>query len=194
MINLYLKARHWQLFIAMLGIPLLFQLYALFNMFTKFESETNPNPQNVIGLIEVFPIIMILFTGVFFGWFWSIAIGLQNIVPNDQKLNVTKFKVFFFIPLIYIISIMIYMGGHFYGLGTNWVSNNEWILIIILPLHLFSMFCIFYSMYFVARTIKTVELQRNVGVGEYILEFFLLWFYLVGIWIIQPKINKLAKK
>jgi len=56
------------------------------------------------------------------------------------------------------------------------------------------MFRIFYSMYFVAKTIKTAELQRKVGFGDFVGEFFLLWFYFIGVWIVQPKVNKLYGK
>ena len=86
---------------------------------------------------------------------------------------------------------MIYMGSLFSGLVTNGVSNSGWIVAIIIPLHLFSMFCIFYL---IAKTIKTAELQRKVGFGDFAGEFFLLWFYFIGIWINQPKVNKLYGK
>ena len=48
-------------------------------------------------------------------------------------------------------------------------------------------------LYFCSKTIKTVELQKEVFFGEFIGDFFGLWFYPIGIWFIQPKINKLAK-
>jgi putative effector of murein hydrolase LrgA (UPF0299 family) len=64
----------------------------------------------------------------------------------------------------------------------------------IIPIHLFAMFCIFYSLYFVAKTIKTVELQRAVTFSDFVLEFFLIWFYPIGIWIIQPQINKMIEE
>ncbi len=194
MVDIFLKAKHWQLFIVMLGIPLLFQFYTMFSMFSEFEMESNPNPENVMNMFHVFPIIMILFTGVFFGWFWSIAIGLQKNIPEKIKMKVSKFKVLFFIPLIYIILLMIYMVGLFSGMGNTGFTNSGWIIVIILPLHLFSMFCIFYSLYFVSKTIKTAELQRKVEFGDFAGEFFLLWFYFIGIWIVQPKINKLYGK
>lgn len=194
MIDTFLKAKHWQLFIIMLGIPLLFQFYTMFNFFSDLDSESIPNPENLRNTFQLFPLIMVLFSLVFFGWFWSIAIGLQRNIPAEIKMNVKKFKIFFFIPLIYIIFFMFYIGGLFSGIGTNRFSNGGGIIAVILPLHLFSMFCIFYSMYFVAKTIKTAELQRKVGFEDFAGEFFLLWFYFIGIWIIQPKVNKLYEK
>jgi hypothetical protein len=46
----------------------------------------------------------------------------------------------------------------------------------------------------VAKTIKTVELQREVNFSEFIGEFFMIWFYFIGIWILQPKINRMVKQ
>ncbi len=193
MIKLFLKAKHWQLFLLLLGIPLIFQFYMMFTMFSDFETDSNPNPENMIGFFGLFPLIMILFTGLFFGWFWSIAIGLKEKIPTEIKMKTKKFKFFFFFPLVYILILMIYMTGLFSGIKTVVFELGNWIVAIILPLHLFSMFCIFYTMYYVAKTIKTAELKREVGFGEFAGEFFLLWFYFIGIWIIQPKVNKLAE-
>jgi hypothetical protein len=49
-------------------------------------------------------------------------------------------------------------------------------------------------LYFVAKTFKTVELQREVSFSDFVGEFFMIWFYPVGIWIIQPKINKMIEE
>ena len=45
-------------------------------------------------------------------------------------------------------------------------------------------------LYKAAKTIKTVELQKKVTFSDFAGEFFLLWFSPIGIWILQPKINK----
>ncbi len=202
MIRLFLRAKHWQLFTLMLGIPLIYQ-FCFMSRIWGFQTQPEPvageegftqvlNEQFI--QFDFFPYVMIFFSLIFFGWFWSIAIGLQKNIPKEIKLKVTKFKVFFFIPLSYITFLMLYLGGLFSGMLSPGLLSSGWIVAIILPLHLFSMFCIFYSMYFVAKTIKTAELQRIVGFGDFAGEFFLLWFYFIGIWIIQPKVNQLSKK
>lgn len=60
---------------------------------------------------------------------------------------------------------------------------------LIMPVHLVAMVCIIYCMYFMARALKVVELQRPVTFGDFAGEFFLLLFYPIGIWLIQPRIN-----
>lgn len=197
MINKFLKAKHWQLFTLMFGIPILFQIVMMGIMFSNINSETNPDPTEIFNMFKIFPVIMILYVGVFFGWFWSIAIGLQKKVPENVKMKTKKFKIFFFIPLVYILCISLFIGGMFSGIMQNGIEPSGAIVGgmvgIILPLHLLSMFGMFYSLYFVAKTFKTVELQKEVSFGEFAGEFFMFWFYLIGIWIIQPKINKVAE-
>ena len=126
-----------------------------------------------------------------FGWFYSVAVGLQKMVPLDIKMRVTLFKIFFFIPLAYITLIIVWLFVSINGAGTARFDPGIWVAIV--PLHLFSTFCMFYNLYFVAKTLKTVELQRQVTFGDFVLEFFLAWFFPIGVWILQPRINKLIE-
>jgi len=189
MINLFLKAKHWQIFILLLGVPLIFQSYPIFNI----KSGLNSNDSNMLLSLSLLPMMMILSMGLVFVWFWSLAVGLNKKIPNEFKLITTKFKFFFFFPLIYLIILMLYISGKFIGMPLHGFEIGNWIIAIILPLHLVSMFGIFHTMFLVAKTIKTIELKRKVNFGDFVLEFFLLWFYFIGIWIIQPKVNRLAQ-
>lgn len=198
MIDKFLKAKHWQLFTLMFGIPILFQIVMMGTMFRNINSETNLDPTGMLNMMKFFPIIMILYMGVFFGWFWSVAIGLQSKVPESIKMKTKKFKIFFFIPLIYISFISVFIGVMFSGIMEIGSETSGGFIAgmmgIILPLHLLSMFGIFYSMYFVAKTFKTIELKKEVSFGDFAGEFFMLWFYFIGIWILQPKINKISEE
>jgi len=180
----FLKAKHWQIFLVTIGLPFILQIIIMpVSIFTG----------NPMLLFKLMPVIMVVFMAGFFGWFWSIAIGLQTKIPANVKLKVEKFKIFFFIPLIYIfiISIFFVFIGNWIEGGNNPGSGRIGLIMgIIVPLHLFSMFCIFYCLYFVAKTFKTVELQREVTFSDFGGEFFLFWFFPIGVWIVQPKINK----
>lgn len=195
----FLKAKHWHLFSLMFGLPIIFQFIMMGTMFATISSRTEPNPSTMFSFFGFFPLLMIIVGGTFFGWFWSIAIGLQNKIPSGVKMKTSKFKVFFFIPIIYILLISIGIGTAMMGLPGMVESGVEpsvglvaSSMAIIIPLHLFSMFCIFYCLYFVSKTFKTVELQRETTFSDFAGEFFLIWFYPIGIWIVQPKINKMV--
>ena len=190
MINLFLKAKHWQLFLLTFGLPIIFHIIMMSSIITKMTSQTNPDPMIMLDYLKYFPIVMIVFIGTMFGWFWSISIGLQSKLPAELKMNTLRFKIFFFIPLVYIFLISLTLIAFF----TKTLPNNLGFLgFLIFPLHLFSMFCMFHNLYFTAKTIKTVELQKEVSFSDFAGEFFMIWFYPIGIWIIQPKINQLIK-
>jgi hypothetical protein len=196
MITKFLKAKHWVLFLFTFGIPMVLQFVMMGFLLSNMFSSKNLDSFEPFDSMKFFPLVMILFMAVLYGWFWSIAIGLQKKVPENVKMKVKKFKFFFFIPLTYFL---LFMGSFFFTFGSLFHNESNFgflggLYIFIIPIHLFSMFCIFYIFYFVAKTFKTVELQREVTFGDFAGEFFLLIFYPIGIWLIQPKINKMIEQ
>ena len=179
------------------GLPVIFQFIAFANMFSSMLAQTTPNPEEMMQGMRWMILLVIPIYGVFFGWFWSVAIGLQSKIPEHVTMKVKKFKILFFIPLLYLLGMLVYFFFAFSSFfQLNPIPNPQLILgvfAIILPLHLFSMFCIFYIMYFVSKTLKTVELQREVKFGDFVGEFFMVWFFPIGIWMIQPKVNKMIE-
>jgi hypothetical protein len=189
MIEKFLKAKHWQVFMITFGLPFLIQI--VFMLSTLLGDDP-------AFLMEVFPFFMILFIAGLLGWFWSIGVGLQFKVPQEVKMKVKKFKVLLIIPLIYMLFVSVFIGSLSSGaIEMGQEPNSGFIgsmIGIMVPLHLLSMFGIFYCLYFVAKTFKTVELQREVSFSDFAGEFFMLWFFPVGVWILQPKVNQMMER
>jgi len=188
MIGKLLKAKNWQIFILIFGLPFLIQMIlVLFSTKSNFPEVW----------IKFAPWLIILYMTGFLTWLWSAAIGLQSKIPSGIKMRVKKFKILFFIPIIYIPVVLVFMQS--LPRGTTRIGNELSGIIaggffsVIFILHILSIFGILYSIYFAAKTFKTAELQREVKYSELTLELFLFWFFPLGIWIIQPKINKIMK-
>jgi uncharacterized BrkB/YihY/UPF0761 family membrane protein len=100
---------------------------------------------------------------------------MQPLVPHDVKLKVTRFKVLLLVPIIYLSVAMVLLVFIFNTFNPEGIEPDNvpdlrllpLLMIIVIPVHFFAMFCIFHSMYFVAKTIKTVELQREVSFGDF---------------------------
>lgn len=193
MIQFYLKAKHWQVFLLTFVLPFLFQIVMTGAVIIQFQSlEPGEVPKFPSNLFLLFAIVMLLYITFLFGWYWSIAIGLKEKLPQELKLKYERFKVFFFSPLVYFI-----LFGFFMSYFSELILNGEEpnfvfllpIFLLVFLLHFYSMFCMIFIMYFTAKTIKSIELQREAHFSDYVLEFFLVWFLPVGIWILQPKIN-----
>lgn len=199
--SIFLRARHWQLFLLLFGIPFLFQVYMISAILSTL-SEPYPyaNPDSVSfafsGPFLAFPVMMVVMLVVFFGWFWSIGIGLHPKLPADVEIRTTFFKVSVLFPFLYITTVSVGVGlmmsDLFNPVQSTYHESIAAFGSVLMFLHLFAIICIFYSLYFVAKTLKTVELQRKATFSDFAGEFFLIWFFPIGIWIIQPRVNKLV--
>jgi len=179
-----LQAKHWQLFMLTIGVPIILEIILI-----PFIIIGN----NHMVILKIMPIMFIFFVGGLFGWFWAIAIHLQEKLPDDLKLKVNRFKTFLLIPIIYFAIFFVFLDFIMRGAIENGTGPDPAVFALIIPFHLFAMFCIFYCLYFVSKIFKTVELQRKVTFSDFASEFFMIWFFPVGIWIIQPKINKMIE-
>jgi hypothetical protein len=201
MIQAFLKAKHWQLFIIMIAPPIIFQYFMVANMLANFSTNPAPDPSFVFEYLKFFPLMMIITMGTLFGWIWSVVVGLQDKIPDALKFKTGRFKVFFFIPVIYIM-LFSFLLSSLISSGPEMIKEDApenfvkvaGFMMIIFPLHLFSMFCIFHSLYYAAKTFKTAELQRPTTFSDFAGEFFMIWFYIIGVWILQPKINNMVSE
>ncbi|MGE0568855.1 MAG: hypothetical protein AB7O73_12990 [Bacteroidia bacterium] len=198
--DFFLKSKHWHLFMLFFGLPLVFAIvFTFYTISTIIRSGTEPDPLFMFSYMEWLFAVVLIFTGLFYGWIWSIAIGLQKMIPEELQLKTNLFKVFFFVPIVFSILVMVWVWSIIhniqetieYGEGFN-PANFIITIILMIPFNLFSLFCTFYCFYFAARTLKTLELQRETNVSDYILEIIMFWFYPVGVWLIQPKVNRLS--
>jgi hypothetical protein len=176
-----LTLKHWQLFLLMFALPFGIQILL---MGTVVATE---NPSLIL---TVFPLLMILYMALLFGWYYAMGVYLYPKLPDAAVMNLTRFKIFLLIPAVYILALALFMTTSFLGFSERQMPDPAWIGLLI-PVHLLAMFCIFYSIWFVAKELKSVELQRPVTFSDFAGEFFLLWFWPIGVWILQPRINRL---
>ncbi|WP_338770098.1 hypothetical protein WAF17_11240 [Bernardetia sp. ABR2-2B] len=203
MINKILEAKHWQLFFLLVGVPVGLFLTIGVIIYSMLKDGTPPDPKKifeVFSIIKFFPLIIVLFTSLLFSWFWSVANGLQSVVPTTVEMKTTKFRTFSIIPLLYVSGFCVFIFVSISKIKPQALLQDlpqipmEWLTPILLILHILSIFGIFYTMYFTAKTLKTVELQREVKFSDFVSEFFMFWFFPVGLWILQPRINEISEK
>jgi hypothetical protein len=174
-----LRLKHWQLFLFTWGVAILISVLS-------FAAE------NLI--IELFPVMMLVLTIGFLGWIWAISVELHELVPPDVPLPLRQFKIYFAIPILYSLMITVWMA---YTTSTGNAHPDftmHFVIGLILILHLVSMVCIVMGIRFAAKTLKSIELGRHARFNEYVGEFFLIWFSIIGIWILQPVLNSLTEK
>ena len=178
------KAKHWQIFLIAFGIPLLLYFSSIILTVGQFKMK--------LMLILMF-FALVLFLGGYLSWLWSMGVSLQKRIPEQLQISTLLFRIFLFFPVVYYLGLIAFFRWGFGYFASNIASHSMANLLWILPLHLFAIFCFIYCIYFAARVFKTAELMKKVSFTEFAGEFALIWIFPVGIWILQPKINKMVQ-
>lgn len=200
MINFFHKLKHWQLFLLLFVLPVVLQLLIVFTMLPSFLNSS-ADEFAIFGVFKYFFIITFISIFGLFGWIWSIVIGLNSKVPTQVDMKLKRFKLFFFIPLFYLVLLSLFMSFFLPDFIVNLEMSNSppdprmmfGSMALIMPFHFLSIFSIFYCYYVAAKTLKSIEFQREAKFDEFIGEFVLLWINFVGVWILQPKINAMVE-
>ena len=174
--NLFLRAAHWQIFALWAAV------YSIDIFVTVDLIGTESTPVKNIPLLTTLTVQatgMITF-GAFFLWLWTMGSLLNSLVKPPLRLSLGFFRFALVFPLVY--------GLAFPFLA--WVPRTSRNYVIV-PIHLFAMICLIYSLRFVAKSLALQEECRFLTFRDYYPSFFLLWFFPIGVWWIQPKINKL---
>ena len=165
----------------LIGIPIVLEILVI---------SITVSTGSLMGAFIALPIMMFAAVLLFFGWFYALGTRLYPKLPDTVTMKLGLFKFFLFFPSLYLVIFSCLM----YFMFTNLEPGGQpgpFVFVIIFPLHIFSMFCIFYCIYFNAKILKAVELQRPVTFSDYAGEFFMIWMFPIGIWILQTRINKL---
>jgi hypothetical protein len=170
----FLSAKHWQIFLLIFGAYCVGQFQAMFSV----AAPHSPNQIGGFGILFWFA--MALFGFSFVAWFWSMGSFLGSIVRPELKLKPALFHFALIYPVFYAFFFFEYVL-------TPKTSSGS----LIVPLHLLAIFCVLYIMYFDSKSLALVEREVPLSFSDWAVPFFLLWFFPFGVWIIQPKINRL---
>jgi hypothetical protein len=115
---------------------------------------------------------------------WMYSIGIELNKKNQKDIGIKKILLNILVgyPTIYLISTWILILSGKMNMDT------------ILPFHFGAMFCTFLLMILTSRTIIKFEKEENLKESSGIGLFFGIWYYFIGIWYIQPKLNEYIKR
>jgi hypothetical protein len=173
--SFFLRAKHWQIFLLVFGVYFAGELVLMCITVVKMGSADD------FAKFELpFGFVMAFFMSAFFMWFWSMGSFLSSIVQPALKLKTAFFRFALIYPGLYGILFI-----------ATFQKFQPRLLAVIVPLHLFAMFCMFYDLYFVSKNLVLAETSKPASFYDYAGPFFLLWFFPIGVWIVQPRINRL---
>ena len=173
--TIFLRIKHWQLFLL---------LVVLWIGTGAAQLAAMPSsPEEPIGTVFPFVAVVELVALVFAGWLWSLGRFLQSVVPHRLKMSPTFFRISVTLPLLCIPL-----------LALAFQSLNVALIGIVFIAYGIALAAEVYSWYFVARSLALAQYLRKVRFSDYEATLLGIWFFPVGVWFIQPKINRLYVK
>ena len=161
-----LKFKHWHLFI----------------LIVLTGAWTSPSPlKEVINSIAFVTFLI---------WIYSIGIygqeKLESLKLPTSNTKLFKINIIMF-PILLIISFL--LSPEQTTENTQTEFNTQMILLI--PISLYMFFALFQTIVFACKTLTSIELKKEVKFSDYLVNLILILFFIIGVWVLQPKITKL---
>lgn len=122
-------------------------------------------------------------------YIWLLSIIYQLDKRRNESVNSLKSLIIVIIAIYPIVYVFFYFGFIFNLFGGNSFDVFDFIM----PYHFAAMFCGFSLMIIGANSYGKYEKSIGNKTFEPVGVFFMLWFYIVGIWVLQPNLNKYIK-
>jgi len=181
----FLRSKHWNVFllffitfIVVIGLFYLALTYSQDTIYTGFAMA--------IGCAGSLSLLL--------SWYYFLNHGMNQKI-QDSNLKSASNGIWFFMifPVVYMfLAFLVFPTG--FVITTTENNFHIWWVVLIFPIHLFAVFSFFYVVFITAKSIKIAELQKDVMFVDFAGEFFLLWFFPIGIWFLQPEINRIMEK
>lgn len=172
--NAILTLKHWQLFCLYLGMWVLGWIL-----------------QSLLGLKHfsyVWSFPLFLSYAFFTHWLLAAALRLHSLIPPQIEMNLLAFKWIALLPLLFQVLLNL-----LFALFISDKRHGDQGTVIVLAYLLLLPFCCIWAWLFLAQSIAIVRRQREVGLDDYIGWFIMIFFFPLGVWVLQPTIQELLQ-
>ena len=199
MIKQFLQAKPWQIFLFIIIIPI--SILGIVIKLAMIDADSTIYSDAFFKIYWWIPLLILVVYGLRFAWIWSIGVGLNKHLPKGVWMNVKKFKWFLRITISYYTIVLCWLSYVFLeisnqptekfgeGSGPETIFLNCLVLIILIQM--FANYATFFSFHFIANTVKSIQLGRVLSTNMYIGFLIGFIFPYIGVWFIQPVINKI---
>jgi hypothetical protein len=164
------KARHWQIFGLLIGIGCIQQLL---------------DTLVIIGNLDkvISDVFYILFLATNIGWVLTTGISLNTRLECPNK---TGLRIFIGTGLLLIIIPSIFRLSVTEDGVLDTVNSNT----VFFGVFAYVISSLLFICGFTAKTLKRLETKNHIDINDYFSDIFLILFWPIGIWFIQPRVNR----
>ena len=167
----FLRAPHWQVFVVLVGLLCAVQIVVVASKAS--DHGTLGMPLSALLAAEVGSVLTAY-------WFWCLGYFLHSRAQIGFRLSLGFFAFTLLYPIVYIA---------FFQMVFERIRPAYFVAMF--PLHLLALACLISNVDFVSKNLLLAEKQRRVTFNEYVWPFFLFLIFPIGIWFLQPRINRL---
>lgn len=189
-----LRLKHWQLFLLLYGIYFAMAVYQFLIDISSFGSN---EVSSFIKTIWMFSIVSLISFAVGAWWEWMLATGLRKKLPDEKTFNIQPFMVLFFLEVGYnALTQFGFVLGELIDARSIHKFLGPVVNITILDIRATTIISTLISIYFAyifSKLLTMVETRRDVSFGDHAGTFLLIIFFPIGVWFVQPRINKVFR-
>jgi hypothetical protein len=127
-------------------------------------------------------VLYLLFFVCYIGWLLLIGTGLKSM----RRVPVMNYKLFVVAGVLLVLVAVTFR----ILLPAQLIFENA----VIVPVVVVVLVSLIILHSFIAKNIKIQEKGNDIDINDYFGDILLLMFFPIGIWVIQPRLNKLADK
>lgn len=176
------RLKAWQVFL-LLVLPMFASQFYLVSNLSLQQPLSIEEFEALFGQTILMSLLMAF---ILLAWLLSIGMAANRRVKENLRRN-TRLALASAVYAISYIAI-----APFIWPGPGELSSGESSMALVFPFHLLAMVAVFYVLAFAARNIIMAERQSEVSFFDYSGPFFLMWFFPVGVWFVQPRVNRLV--
>lgn len=191
--NFFLKIKHWQLFSLLFLCPLLMGGYFLFSIPSLEEAARTPLEGSPLSS-ALGQFVRFLSLSFMLGESYMMALlyFLNDRLPEKLKVGVIPSSLVFVFSMFYVYAIYVFLSAFFDYFPALLMAYTAILLLLFFCFLL--LIPLSYISFSVAKVLVTAELHREVRTKEILSSAFLFLFFPVGVWLLQPRINRLAEE
>jgi hypothetical protein len=177
--HFFLRANHWQMCLLFVVVSIIAPFVGQIAIISATPVSAGIAREQVLGT----GLLAVGSEGVFLLWLWIIGSFLCSVVPPELRPRQAFYRVAIIFPLVFTLVVLAVI-----------VNNNSWPIALTLSAGIFAFSCVLYDFSFVARTLYLAETGEPPVMGDTSVTILQLWFFPVGAWFIQPRVNRLCRE
>jgi hypothetical protein len=133
-------------------------------------------------------------------WVYSIFSGLNARLPEGNEIGLGSFRVMYMGPML--LTVLVLLSTVYIALVVNGYEKIDIspdaplsgkFYFHLWALYVFSIIVFIQGIRVAAKTITSIGSQNGVSFGEYLSELLLIMLFGVGLWLLQPRINRIME-